>query len=99
MGGVGLCSGLHIVGLKVVDVDTLVVEHTIESVYSKLLIDTVDGGLDVFLTLIEVVFVDGTERCLFQVSATCEKKTPSNSPKGESGYQINGDFDDVLFHI
>jgi hypothetical protein len=27
------------------------------------------------------------------------KETPSNSPKGESGYQINCKFYDILFHI
>ena len=70
MGRVGLCTSLHVVGLQVVDVDALVVEHAVETVYRKLLIDTVDGGFDVFLALIEVVSVNGTERGLVQIGAT-----------------------------
>ena len=61
MGRVGLGTSLHIVGLKVVDVDTLVIEHAIETIYRKLLIDAVDSGLDVFLTLIEIIFINRTD--------------------------------------
>jgi hypothetical protein len=62
------------------------------------LVDAVNGCLDVLLALIEIIAVDGTERRLVQVSAACEKKPPSNSPKGENGYHTNCDFDDILFH-
>jgi hypothetical protein len=74
MGGVGLGTGLHIVRLKVVDINALVIEHTIETIYRKLLVDAVDGGLDVFPTLIEVVLVYRTDGCLVQVSATDKKE-------------------------
>ena len=70
MGGIGLCSGLHIVRLKVIDIDALVIEHAIEAVYRKLLVNAVDGGLDVFPAQIEVVLVYRTDGCLVQVSAT-----------------------------
>ena len=73
MGGIGLCASLHIIALQVVDVDALVVEHTIESVYRKLLIDAVDGGFYVLLTAIKIIPVDGTERGLVQVSATHQR--------------------------
>ena len=61
MGRISLGTSLHIVGLKVVDVDALVVEHTVETVNCKLLVDTIDSGLNVFFTLVEVVSVDGTQ--------------------------------------
>ena len=70
MGGVGLGTGLHVVRLKIVDIDALVIEHAIEAVYRELLVDAVDGGLDVFSALIEVLLVYRTDGCLVQVSAT-----------------------------
>ena len=64
-----LCSCLHIVSLKVIDIHALVVEHAIESVNCELLVDAVDSGFNVFLALVEVVPVYGTERGLVKVGA------------------------------
>ena len=75
MSGVGLSTSFHIVCLKIVDVDALVVEHAIEAIYRKLLIDAVDGGLDIFLALIEIVSVDRAEGCLFQIGAAAEQQS------------------------
>ena len=69
---VGLCASLHIVGLQIVDINALVIEHTIEPIYGELLIDTIDGSLDVLLATIEVILVDRADRGLLQVGAAAE---------------------------
>ena len=70
--GVCLSTCLHIVGLQVVEIDTLVVEHTIESVNSKFLINTIDSSLDIFLALIEIFLVNGADGTLFKVGAAAQ---------------------------
>ena len=72
MGGVSLRACLHIVGLQVVDIDTLIIEHAIEAIHRKLLIDTINGGLDILLAAIEVLLVNRTNGTLFQVCATAQ---------------------------
>lgn len=56
-----LCPSLHIVSLQVIDIDTLVIEHPIEAIYREFLIDTIDGSLYIFLTLIEIVLINGAD--------------------------------------
>jgi hypothetical protein len=75
MSRVGLCTSLYIVGLQVVDVDTLVVEHAVETVNRKLLIDAIDGSLDILFALVEIILVDRTDGILFQISATGDEQT------------------------
>ena len=58
MGRVCLGTSLHIIALQIGEVDELIVEDAIHAAYGKLLIDAVDRGLDVFLTLIEIVLVN-----------------------------------------
>ena len=73
MGGVSLRSSLHIVGLQIVDVNALVVKHTIEPINGKLLIDAVNGSLNIFLALVEVVSINRTQGCLVQVGAAVQQ--------------------------
>ena len=74
MSRIGVGSGLYIIGLKITEIDTLVVEHTIESVNSKFLINTIDSSLDIFLALIEIILVDGADGTLFKVGARGERE-------------------------
>ena len=75
MGGIGLCTCLHIIALQVINVDALVVEHAIESVNRKLLIDAVDGSLNIFSTLIEIISVNGTEGCLVEICTADQEES------------------------
>ena len=72
MGRVGLGTSLYIIRLQVVQIDHLIIPDTIHAAYGELLVDTVDGGLDVFLTLIEIVLIDRTDGTLFQVGTTAQ---------------------------
>ena len=70
-------AGFHIVGLQVVDIDALVVEHAIETVNRKLLIDAIDGSFDIVLALIEIILINGTDGRLVEVGAAAEQQACS----------------------
>ena len=74
MGRVGLCTRFDVIRLQIIKVDALIIIHTIEAVDGECLVNTINGSLNIFLALIEIILVDRTDGSLVQVSATCEQQ-------------------------
>ena len=74
MSRIGVGSGLHIIGLKITEIDTLVVEDTIEPIFGKHLIDSVHGHGEFCLSAVEGIGGDAAHRVLFQVGARGERE-------------------------